>query len=96
MPSEETDKLLATLPGWKLHGGAIIRRFEFENFYQTISFVNAVAWIANNEDHHPDIEISYKNCLVRYTTHAVRGLSENDFICAAKINSLLPGYAHQN
>jgi 4a-hydroxytetrahydrobiopterin dehydratase len=91
MARSEAEKLLATLPGWELQDGTITRRFEFKNFYQTISFVNAVAWIANSEDHHPDLEVSYKICRVRYTTHAVGGLSENDFICAARINALLPG-----
>ena len=90
MSREEAERLLSSLPGWELQDGAIARRFEFKNFYQTIAFVNAVAWIANSEDHHPDLEVSYKICRVRYTTHAVGGLSENDFICAARINALLP------
>lgn len=77
--------------GWRLNDKAteISRTFEFKNFYETMGFVNAVAWIANHEDHHPDIEVSYKRCLVRYSTHAIKGLSMNDFICAAKINELL-------
>jgi len=91
MLPEEAEKLLVTLPGWELQDGAISKRYEFRNFYQTISFVNAVAWIANCEGHHPDLEVSYKNCRVRYTTHAVGGLSENDFICATRVNALLPG-----
>ena len=91
MTRGESERLLATLAGWELLDNAIARRFEFKNFYQTISFVNAVAWIANSEDHHPDLEVSYKACRIRYTTHAVEGLSENDFICAARINALLPG-----
>lgn len=90
MSREEAERMLATLPGWELQDHAIARSFEFKNFYQTISFVNAVAWIANSEDHHPDLEVSYRNCRVRYSTHAVGGLSENDFICAARINALLP------
>jgi 4a-hydroxytetrahydrobiopterin dehydratase len=55
-----------------------------------MAFVNALAWIAHAEDHHPDIEVGYRNCHVRYSTHAIGGLSENDFICAAKIDALLP------
>jgi len=55
-----------------------------------MAFANAVAWIANREDHHPDLEVSYKRCHVRYSTHAINGLSMNDFICAAKVNELLP------
>lgn len=88
---EEAQRLLAALPDWELLDGAIARSFGFKNFYQTIAFVNAVAWVANSENHHPELEVSYKNCRVRYSTHAVGGLSENDFICAARINALLPG-----
>jgi 4a-hydroxytetrahydrobiopterin dehydratase len=69
--------------------GAIRKKYAFKNFYETMSFVNAVAWIANHEDHHPDLEVSYRNCTVRYSTHAVGGLSANDFICAAKVEQLL-------
>lgn len=76
---------------WKLNteSNEISAGFDFKNYYQTTAFVNAVAWIAHNEDHHPDIEFSYRHCEVRYTTHAIGGLSENDFICAAKIDSLI-------
>ncbi len=79
-------------PEWQLVGStqAIAREFRFKNFYQTIAFANAVAWIANSEDHHPDLELSYNRCKVHYTTHAIDNLSENDFICAAKIDALLP------
>ncbi len=86
---EEAERLLAALRGWHLLDGAIARRFEFKNYYQTMAFVNAVAWIAHNEDHHPDLEVSYRFCRVSYTTHAVGGLSENDFICAAKVDALV-------
>lgn len=86
-------KLLAQLSAeWKRVDSppAITREFRFKNFYQTVAFVNAVAWIANGEDHHPDLEVSYNRCLVRYSTHAIGSLSENDFICAAKIDALFP------
>ncbi|BAP87166.1 pterin-4-alpha-carbinolamine dehydratase [Burkholderiales bacterium GJ-E10] len=78
-------------PGWGLSedGISLRREFRFRDFYRTMSFVNALAHIANIEDHHPDLEIGYNYCRVRYTTHAIRGLSENDFICAAKID-LIP------
>jgi 4a-hydroxytetrahydrobiopterin dehydratase len=69
---------------------SISRTFRFKNYYQTLAFVNALAWIAHGEDHHPDLEVGYNRCLVRYSTHAVGGLSENDFICAARIDALLP------
>ena len=69
-------------------GKSISYDFIFKNFHETMAFVNAVAWIAHKEDHHPDLEIGYKHCLVNYSTHAVGGLSDNDFICAAKIDAL--------
>lgn len=76
---------------WTLseNGKEIQRDFKFKGYYKTIAFVNAIAWIANSEGHHPDLEVSYNNCLVRYTTHAVDGLTDNDFICAAKIDDLI-------
>lgn len=77
--------------GWEVSGDAkeIRKDFKFKGFYKTMSFVNAVAWIANAEGHHPDLEVGYNHCLVRYTTHAIDGLTDNDFICAAKIDALL-------
>ena len=69
-------------------GKAIERDFAFHDFYRTMSFVNALAHIANIEDHHPDLEVGYNYCRVRYSTHAIGGLSENDFICAAKIDRI--------
>ena len=79
------------LEGWELadDGNSISRKYRFKNFYRTMAFVNAMAWIANEEDHHPDFSTGYNYCDVTYTTHALNGLSENDFICAAKINALL-------
>jgi 4a-hydroxytetrahydrobiopterin dehydratase len=77
-------------PQWQLAADArsIRREFKFKDFYRTMSFVNALAHIANIEDHHPDLEVSYSHCRVLFTTHAIRGLSENDFICAAKIDRI--------
>ena len=77
---------------WSLSAdnGSMQRSFRFKNYYQTISFVNALAWIAHQQDHHPDLEVGYNRCLVRYSTHSVGGLSENDFICAARIDALAP------
>jgi 4a-hydroxytetrahydrobiopterin dehydratase len=82
--------LLSQLEGWTLGagGGAIERGFEFPTFHDTMAFVNAVAWVAHREDHHPDLEVGYGRCLVRFSTHAVGGLSENDFIAAAKVDAL--------
>jgi len=88
---EQADKLLQQVPGWTLQddGAAIQRRFEFKGFYKTMAFVNAMAWIANQQMHHPDFSAGYNHCLVNFSTHAINGLSENDFICAAKVNELL-------
>jgi 4a-hydroxytetrahydrobiopterin dehydratase len=85
---------LSQLPGWELVKDEIVKDFQFKDFYKTIAFVNAVAWIAHQEDHHPDLEVGYKTCKVRYVTHAIDGLSENDFICAAKIEKLLEAPSH--
>ena len=85
------EQLLAELGGeWRLgdDGRSIRRAYAFPDFYRTMSFVNAVAHIANVEDHHPDLEVGYNYCRVRYTTHAIGGLSENDFVCAAKVERI--------
>ena len=84
---------LASVPGWKLTGDgadvAIEKTFTFGNYYETISFVNAVAFIANAQDHHPDLSVHYDRCVVRWRTHSVQGLSETDFECAALADALL-------
>jgi 4a-hydroxytetrahydrobiopterin dehydratase len=81
--------LLDVLPGWQQQDGEIVKTFSFKNYHQTVAFVNAVAWLAHREDHHPEMTFGYKTCTVRYSTHSVGGLSENDFICAAKVDALL-------
>jgi 4a-hydroxytetrahydrobiopterin dehydratase len=81
--------LLATLSGWTRDGPSIVRTFTFANHYEAMAFVNAVAWVSHREDHHPDLAVGYRDVRVSYTTHAIGGLSENDFICAAKIGKLL-------
>ncbi len=92
LTTEQARDLLTRLgPNWQLSadGRKISGHFEFKNYFRTTAFVNAVAWIAIHEDHHPDIAFSYKNCDVTFWTHAIDGLSENDFICAAKVDALL-------
>ncbi|WP_428034237.1 4a-hydroxytetrahydrobiopterin dehydratase [Amphritea sp.] len=87
----DAQPLLAELSaGWVLDGAAkeIRQEFRFKNFYHTMAFVNALAWIAHQENHHPELEVGYDRCLVRYSTHSIAGLSVNDFICAAKIDAL--------
>jgi len=95
MEHAEAEAMLGEIEGWKLSedGKTIHRRFEFRGFFRTMSFINAMAWIANTENHHPDFSAGYNYCEVGFTTHAIGGLSENDFICAAKINALLEGQA---
>ena len=84
---------LSAAPGWKLTGDgadvAIEKTYTFDNYYETISFVNAVAFVANEQDHHPDLAVHYNRCVVRFTTHDVKGLSETDFECAAQVDALL-------
>jgi 4a-hydroxytetrahydrobiopterin dehydratase len=85
------EEVMQRLDGdWQLSldGTSIQREFRFRDFFRTMSFVNAIAHVANIEDHHPDLEVGYNYCRVRFTTHAIGGLSENDFICAAKIDQL--------
>jgi 4a-hydroxytetrahydrobiopterin dehydratase len=82
-------KLLSQLKGWKSTGAEISKTFDFPDYYHTMAFVNAVAWVANGQDHHPDLEVGYNRCKVRFSTHSVGGLSENDFISAARIDALL-------
>lgn len=83
--------LLELLPGWDASddGTAIVKDFVFKNFHHTLGFINAVGFIANREDHHPDLEAGYGHCKLVFSTHDVGGLSLNDFICAAKVEALL-------
>ncbi len=84
-------KLLREVPSWALSEDqrSIERVFDFENFHETMGFVNAVAWLANRHDHHPDLEVAYGTCKVRFWTHTVDGLSRNDFVCAAQVDELV-------
>jgi len=79
-------------PGWSVgtEGGQVVlqRAFSFADYHRTLAFVNAVAWIAHEQDHHPDLLVSYNRCTVRWNTHSVGGLSINDFICAARVDQL--------
>jgi len=87
----EAQALMEQLHGdWQLaqDSKSIRREWKFKNFYHTMSFVNAAAHIANAEDHHPDLEVGYGCCRMKFNTHAIGGLSENDFICAAKVDAL--------
>jgi len=81
--------LLRQLPGWAVIDGKLQSSFAFKNYYETMAFVNALAWISHQQDHHPDLMVSYKLCAVSYSTHSAGGsLSLNDFICAARASAL--------
>ena len=89
LDAEAIAALLPQVPGWTVADGKLVRSFGFRNYYQTIAFVNAAAWVAHREDHHPQLEVGYKDCAVSYTTHSAGGaLTANDFICAAKLSAL--------
>ncbi|HET7204852.1 MAG TPA: 4a-hydroxytetrahydrobiopterin dehydratase [Steroidobacteraceae bacterium] len=91
LQDEQSVAMLAQLdPAWRISedGKSLRRAFGFKDFYRTMAFLNAVAWIANAEDHHPDLEAGYNYCRLAFSTHSIGGLSENDFICAAKIDAL--------
>ncbi|MGB8337732.1 MAG: 4a-hydroxytetrahydrobiopterin dehydratase [Burkholderiales bacterium] len=87
--SSEAQALLKKLDGWEIRDGLLCKTFRFKDYYQTMAFVNASAWVSNREDHHPDLLVTYNQCVVSYITHAIKGLSENDFICAAKLDALI-------
>ena len=89
LDAAEAARLLALLPGWRLEGGRLCADYGFKNYHHTMAFVNALAYLSHTEDHHPELTVTYKNCTIRYDTHCIAnhagaGLSENDFICAAK------------
>lgn len=91
-PTEVVTRL-GTLQGWQLSGSgadvAIEKAFRFANYHETMAFVNAVAFIAHQRDHHPDLSVHYGRCVVRFCTHDVQGLTETDFLCASLVDALL-------
>ena len=92
LTAEQVNNLMPQLAsGWHVVNDhkEIKKSFSFKNFYETMAFVNALAWVANIENHHPDLEVGYNYCHVRFMTHALKGLSHNDFICASKLDQLL-------
>ncbi|WP_018146141.1 MULTISPECIES: 4a-hydroxytetrahydrobiopterin dehydratase [unclassified Thioalkalivibrio] len=91
MPRADAERALEQVhDAWGIDeaGKSIQRSFKFKNFHETMAFVNAVAWIAHGEDHHPDMAVGFNRCAVEFSTHAIGGLSENDFICAARVDAL--------
>lgn len=92
LTQEESEKYLNKLASnWAISkdGKSISRDFKFKNYYETMAFSNVVAMIAHQQDHHPEMTIGYSTCHIEYSTHSLNGLSENDFICAAKIDNAL-------
>ncbi|MCE2981641.1 MAG: 4a-hydroxytetrahydrobiopterin dehydratase [bacterium] len=89
LDASAVEQLLQQLPEWRIEGDCLIRIYSFADHWETMAFVNATAWVTHREDHHPELAIGYDRCQVRFTTHSVGGLSENDFICAAKFDALL-------
>jgi len=93
MSATEIVASLARLEGWKLTGDgasvAIEKTFTFANYFETIAFVNALAWVAHRQDHHPDLSVHYDRCVVRFNTHDVGGISSTDFDCAAQADALV-------
>jgi 4a-hydroxytetrahydrobiopterin dehydratase len=87
--SPKGENLSAQHEGDLMNAGAIEKTFAFKNYYETIAFVNALAWICHTQDHHPELAVSYNRCVVRFNTHSVGGISINDFICAAKTDALV-------
>lgn len=88
LDGKRVKELLQQIPGWETKNGEIRKAYAFKDYHHTMAFVNAVAWVAHQQNHHPDMEVGYNKCVVRYSTHSVGGLSENDFICAAKVEAL--------
>lgn len=82
------DEALATLPGWSRIDDSVRKIYRFPDYFRTIAFVNAVAWIANQQDHHPDLDVRYNRCGVTFSTHDAGGITRNDLICAARVEAL--------
>ncbi|MBV1777137.1 4a-hydroxytetrahydrobiopterin dehydratase [Burkholderiaceae bacterium DAT-1] len=83
------EALLKEVSGWAFEGGKIVKTFRFANYHESVAFVNAGAWIANKEDHHPEVFLTYNTVRVAFDTHSCNGISRNDFICAAKYDALV-------
>lgn len=92
LTTSEVVTYLKAVPGWTEENNRIIKTYKFKNYYETLAFMNAIAYVIHAEDHHPEITLTYNNCLIKFDTHSVNdgrgGLSINDFICAAKIDAI--------
>ncbi|MDH5207580.1 MAG: 4a-hydroxytetrahydrobiopterin dehydratase [Burkholderiaceae bacterium] len=92
MSGEEVKRQLEVLPDWQLVRGALSRTFRFADYCETIAFVNAIVHMIHSEDHHPDLCVGYDRCEVSFSTHSAGGITDNDFICAAKTDAI---HAHR-
>ena len=93
MSEQETHAILMQYPelnGWQWQNHALEKSFDFAHFHETMAFINALAWVCHQEDHHPLLTVTFNRCVVRFDTHSIGGISMNDFICAAKVNALWP------
>ena len=92
LPAAKAQTLLDALPGWRLveDGQALSKTFSFDDYHRTMAFVNALAFIAHAQDHHPDLAVHFNRCTVRFNTHDVGGISVTDFDCAARVDALAP------
>jgi 4a-hydroxytetrahydrobiopterin dehydratase len=88
LSDDRVAELLKQVSGWEAANGELRKVFKFKNYYETMAFVNSTAWISHRENHHPDMEVGYNKVTMRYSTHDAGGLTENDFICAAKVGLL--------
>lgn len=90
LSDSQVQQALESLPGWEFDKSKkrIFKRFDFKGFYKTMAFVNAIAWVAHNEQHHPDMQVSYNQVIVSYQTHEAGGITENDMICARLVDAL--------
>jgi len=89
LSGHDLEHKLSHAEGWEIEDGSLTKVFQFEDHYQTMAFANAVAWISHREDHHPEMTVGYNSCALRYNTHSIGGISENDFICSAKVDHLV-------
>jgi 4a-hydroxytetrahydrobiopterin dehydratase len=85
---EDIAAQLQAVPHWQFQSGALRRTFSFDDYYRTMAFVNALAWIAHREDHHPELTVTYNRVTVAFDTHSAKGISLNDFICAAQADAV--------
>jgi 4a-hydroxytetrahydrobiopterin dehydratase len=92
LPESALSDYFAATPGWSQDGPRIVKTYQFKNYYETLAFINAIAYVIHAEDHHPELIVTYNRCVIRFDTHTVNdgkgGISENDFICAAKVDAI--------